>query len=105
MKTIPMMNAFKKVREKNDSPGLNALSGYLPKPRKNDYEVLQKMNRCLKLLNKKYHPDRSNSDNITNYKPVKLDNRKVDCALSKEVFVIVDKLQKESSKRQDSGMG
>ena len=105
MKTIPMMNAFKKVREKNDSPGLNALSGYLPKPRKNDYEVLQKMNQCLKSLNKKYNPDKSNSDNITNYKPVKLENRKVDCALSKENFVIVDRLQKENSKRQDSGLG
>ena len=105
MKTIPMMNAFKKVREKNDSPRLSALSGYLPKPRKADYEVLQKMNRCLKSLNKKYHPERSNSDNITNYKPVKLENRKVDCALSREVFVVVEKLQKEYSKRQDSGLG
>jgi hypothetical protein len=102
MKTIPMMNAFKNVREKNVSPGLTALSGYLPKPRKTDYEVLQKMNKCLKALNKKYHADRSNNDNITNYKPVKLENRKVDCALTKEEFVRVDKLQKENSKRHDS---
>lgn len=105
MKTIPMMNAFKKVKEKNDSPGLNALSGYLPKPRKNDYEILQKMNRCLKSLNKKYNPNKSSADNITNYKPVKLENRKVDCALSKENFAIVDRMQRENSKRQDSGIG
>ncbi|MDH4091951.1 MAG: hypothetical protein OEV24_15950 [Cyclobacteriaceae bacterium] len=95
MKTIPMMNAFTKVREKNDSHRSNALSGYLPKPKKTDYEVLQKMNQCLKSLNKKYYPDKSKSDNITNYKPVKLVNRKVDCALAKEDFIPVERLQKE----------
>jgi len=100
MKTIPMMSAFKSIRERNDSPGLNSLSVYLPKPRKSDYEVLQKMNMCLKSLSKKYYPDKSNSNNITNYKPVRLENRKVDCALSKEDHLKVDK----HSKKQDPDM-
>lgn len=104
MKTIPMMSAFKSIREKNDTPRLNALSGYLPKPRKSDYDVLQKMNRCLKSLNKKYNPEKSNSDNITNYKPVKLENRKVDCSLSKEEHSRVEKFQKEHNKKQDSDL-
>jgi len=81
MKTIPMMNVFSMQRARKDGAG--SLSGILPKPKKTDYEVIQKMNRCLKLLNRKYYPQKSNADNITNYSPVKLGNRKVDCAIAK----------------------
>jgi len=82
MKTIPMMNALHKGREKSVT-GSNSLSTYLPKPKNNDYEVLRKMNYTLKSLNKKYYIGKS-SDSITNYKPVKLENRNVDCAVKKE---------------------
>lgn len=99
MKTIPMMSAFHKVREKSGTQGQNALSTYLPKPKKNDYEVLQKMNHTLKSLNRRYYLGKSNTDNITNYKPVKLENRKVDCALKREDVAGAKELEKVNKKR------
>jgi len=97
MKTIPMMNALHKTREKSGS-----LSTYLPKPKKNDYEVLQKMNHTLKSLNRKYYPSKSNADNITNYKPVKLENRKVDCCLKKDDVTRAMELEKAYLKKQEA---
>lgn len=101
MKTIPMMNALHKGREKNSSPGMNALSAYLPKPKKNDYEVLHKMNHVLKSLNGKYYTGKTNADNITNYKPVKLENRRVDCAVRIEA-VAGTKPEKVLAKNQEA---
>lgn len=102
MKTIPMMNAFHKTREKTSSLGLNALSTYLPKPKKNDYEVLHKMNQTLRSLNRKYYPSKSNADNITNYKPVKLENRKVDCCLKIDEVARATELEKAYMKKHEA---
>lgn len=104
MKTIPMMNAFNRQRKKSDSPSQIALAGYLPKPKNTDYEVLQKMNRTLKLLNRKYYPDKSNADNITNYRPVKLASRKVDCSIPNTDPVNSGNPEAAYDTQQDTGM-
>jgi hypothetical protein len=93
MKSIPMMNAYSRNRQGDEAGKALALSAFLRKPKQADYEVLTNMNRCLKQLNKKYYQEVAN-DNITNYKPIQLESRRVDCAVPKveqeETTAVVD---------------
>jgi hypothetical protein len=84
MKSIPMMNAYSRTRSGSDPGKSITLSALLRKPKQTDYDVLNNMNRCLKNLNKRYYQGVDN-DNITNYKPIILENRRVDCGVPKVV--------------------